>query len=109
MNRLTTEKRAQILGCLCEGMGIRATARITDVAINSVVKLLLDTGNACWDYQDKPLRNLPFPRGKRIALDGVALPRSRRGIRQVTQPPAPVLGCREPNQRSFYGFANHGR
>lgn len=68
MNRLTTEKRAQIIGCLVESMSIRATARITDVAINTVVKLLLDIGNACWDYQDKTLRNLPC---KRVQVDEI--------------------------------------
>ena len=68
MNRLTTEKRAQIIGCLVESMSIRATARITDVAINTVVKLLLDMGDVCWEYQDKTLRNLPC---KRVQVDEI--------------------------------------
>jgi IS1 family transposase len=58
MNKLRTEKRVQILGCLVDGNSIRATARLTDTAINSVVKLLIDAGKACSEYQDKTLRNL---------------------------------------------------
>jgi hypothetical protein len=34
MNQLTTEKRAQVLRCLVEGNSIRATSRLTDVAIS---------------------------------------------------------------------------
>jgi len=32
--------------------------RLTDVAINTVVKLLCEAGTACSDYQDKVFRNL---------------------------------------------------
>jgi IS1 family transposase len=58
MNKLGTDKRARIIHCLCEGNSIRATARLTDSAINTVVKLLIDAGNACSAYQDKVFRNL---------------------------------------------------
>lgn len=58
MNILSTEKRVQILRCLVEGNSIRATARLVDVCINSVVKMLIDAGRACSEYQDKTLRNL---------------------------------------------------
>lgn len=37
---------------------MRATARLMDVSINTVVKLLRDAGAACSDYQDKTFRNL---------------------------------------------------
>lgn len=40
MNKLNLEKQAQIIKVLCEGNSIRSTARITDTAINTVVKLL---------------------------------------------------------------------
>lgn len=59
MNRLSNEKRAKIIGCLLEGMSIRATLRITGAAKNTVTKLLVDLGNACSEYQDKVLRDLP--------------------------------------------------
>lgn len=59
MNRLSTEKRAQILACLVEGMGINATSRINGVSKNTVLKLLVDAGKVCSEYQDKAFRNLP--------------------------------------------------
>jgi len=59
MNRLSTEKRAQIIGCLVEGNSIRATVRMTGAAKNTVTKLLVDLGEASAAYQDRVLRNLP--------------------------------------------------
>jgi hypothetical protein len=59
MNRLTTEKRAQIIGCLVEGNSIRATVRMTSAAKNTITKLLVDLGEACASYQDRVLRDLP--------------------------------------------------
>lgn len=59
MNRLSTEKRAQVIGCLTEGMSIRATVRVTGAAKNTITKLLIDLGEVCADYQDRRLVNLP--------------------------------------------------
>jgi IS1 family transposase len=59
MNRLTTEKRAQIIAALVEGNSIRATVRMTGAAKNTVTKLLVDLGAACAEYQDEVLRDLP--------------------------------------------------
>lgn len=59
MNRLSTEKRARIIGCLVEGNSIRATVRMTGAAKNTIVKLLADLGEACADYQDGVFQNLP--------------------------------------------------
>ena len=58
MNKLSTEKRAQVIGCLVEGMSIRATVRITGAAKNTITKLLADLGAACAVYQDKTFRGL---------------------------------------------------
>jgi IS1 family transposase len=58
MNRLSTQRRAQVVSCLVEGMSIRATVRVTGVAKNTIVKLLADLGEACSTYQDATLRNL---------------------------------------------------
>lgn len=68
MNKLTTQKRAQILGMLCEGMSLRATSRLADVSINTVTKLLVDVGTACAAYQDQALRNLNC---KRVQVDEI--------------------------------------
>ncbi|HYZ92781.1 MAG TPA: hypothetical protein VFA34_10375 [Actinomycetota bacterium] len=58
MNTLSTRKRAQIVGCLVEGMSMRATARVTGAAFNTVSKLLVELGEACDRYQDEVLRGL---------------------------------------------------
>lgn len=58
MNRLSTEKRAQVIGCLVEGMSMRATTRVTGVAKQTVTDLLVNIGQACSEYQDHALRNL---------------------------------------------------
>jgi IS1 family transposase len=68
MNRLTTEKRAQILGMMVEGMAIRAISRLTGASKNTIAKLLVDAGQACSEYQDRTLRNLP---SKRLQLDEI--------------------------------------
>src|SRR3990172_940990 len=68
MNKLTLKQRAQVLGALVEGNSIRATVRMTGAAKNTVVKLLVDVGQACRDFQDQTLRNLPC---KRIQVDEI--------------------------------------
>lgn len=62
MNRLSVSRQARVVKVLCEGNSIRSTARITDTAINTVVKLLRDVGTACLDYQDRTIRNLSCQR-----------------------------------------------
>lgn len=68
MNQLAPERRAQVINCLVEGNSMRATSRLTGVAINTVVKLLADAGRACSIYQDKAFRQLTC---KRIQCDEV--------------------------------------
>ena len=58
MNKLSIEKRTQILGMLVEGNSLRAVSRMADCSINTVTKLLVDVGTACAEYQDTHLRNL---------------------------------------------------
>ena len=68
MNKLSTDKRKQIVAALVEGNSMRAVARMADVSRNTVDKLLRDLGRACSDYQDKAFRNL---RCKRIQCDEI--------------------------------------
>src|SRR5665213_1890797 len=68
MNKLSNEKRAQILSVLCEGMGINAATRITGVSKNTVLKLLADAGEACALYQDSVMRSLNC---KRVECDEI--------------------------------------
>jgi IS1 family transposase len=62
MNRLDTERRAQVVRCLVEGNSIRATVRMTGVAKNTVVKLLVELGAACAKFMDETMRGLPCQR-----------------------------------------------
>jgi IS1 family transposase len=58
VNKLSLERKTQVIKVLCEGNSIRSTARITGTAINTVVKLLKEVGAACLEYQGKTMRNL---------------------------------------------------
>ena len=62
MNRLSPDKRRQIVAALVEGNSIRATCRMTGAAKNTVVKLLRELGIVCADYQDQVMRGLPCRR-----------------------------------------------
>jgi IS1 family transposase len=58
MNKLPLNTRAQILTLLCEGVSMRSITRIADVSINTVSKLLVDTGKFCADLHDREVRNV---------------------------------------------------
>jgi IS1 family transposase len=62
MNRLSTQKRRAVIAALVEGSSIRATCRMTGVAKNTVVKLLVDLGTVCSIHQDRVMRDLPCER-----------------------------------------------
>jgi IS1 family transposase len=68
MNQLTTEKRVRVVAALVEGNSIRSTMRMTGVAKATVMKLLVDLGCACLDFQRATLVNLPC---KRLQLDEI--------------------------------------
>src|ERR1051325_875148 len=62
MNRLDAASRAKVIAALVEGNSLRSTSRMTGVAINTVVKLAIDAGAACAEYQDRVMRNLTCQR-----------------------------------------------
>jgi IS1 family transposase len=62
MNKLSLATRVQILSMLCEGSSMRAITRITGVSLNTVAKLLVDAGKACWAYHDEHVRNVKATR-----------------------------------------------
>ena len=68
MNKLPTDKRAQIIGMMVEGMSIRAIARLTGCSKNTITKLVRDAGEACLAYQDRVFHNLPC---KRVQVDEI--------------------------------------
>jgi IS1 family transposase len=90
MNYLPTSKRVQIVNLLVEGMSMRAAARVADVSINTVTKLLADVGEACAEYQDKKMRKLNC---KRVQCDEIWS----------------FVGCKEKNLTpELKGVSGHG-
>jgi IS1 family transposase len=68
MNKLTTAKRSTIVSCLVEGMSIRSTERITGCDKKTILRLLVQLGEACREYQDRALVDLPC---KKIQCDEI--------------------------------------
>src|SRR3977135_2779149 len=68
MNKLSIERRAQILGMMVEGNSIRAIVRMTGASKNTIIKLLEDAGEAFSADQDRVFRDL---KRKRIQLDEI--------------------------------------
>lgn len=68
MNKLSSDDRARILHLLCEGQSIRAITRVTGASKNTVIKLLVDAGKACWEFHDTNVRNVA---SKRIQCDEI--------------------------------------
>lgn len=66
MNRLSSHDRAQVINCLIEGCSIRATVRMTGISKKTVMRLLVEVGEVCADYQDMAFRDL---KSKRLQLD----------------------------------------
>ncbi len=57
-----------MLSVLVEGNSLRATARICDVAFNTVLKFVPEIGKACAEYQNRVFRNLTC---KKIQCDEI--------------------------------------
>lgn len=62
MNKLPTEKRAQALQMMAEGISLRAMTRLTGISRTTLLKLLEDAGQAFSEYMDRTLVNLPCKR-----------------------------------------------
>ena len=68
MNCLSIADRARIIAALVEGNSIRATCRMTGFAKNTVTKLLVDMGAACFKIHDGMVRGLQC---KRVQCDEI--------------------------------------
>ena len=68
MNKLSWERKAQIVGALVEGNSIRSTCRMTGAAKGTVLSLLENAGTACQKYHDETVRNVE---SKRIQCDEI--------------------------------------
>src|SRR6266576_214503 len=68
MNQLPMSKRVAVVSALVEGNSLRSTCRMTGVAMNTVLKLLADLGEACAQLHDERVRDV---RAKRVQADEV--------------------------------------
>lgn len=68
MNRLSNADRVRILGCLVEGVSIRATCRLTGFSKVAVLRFLVEMGEVCQGFHDRNVRGL---RTDRIQCDEV--------------------------------------
>ncbi len=68
MRKLDLKARVQILNLLCEGMSMRAVARIADVSFNTVAKLLIDAGTVCAEMHDEMVQGV---KASRIQCDEI--------------------------------------
>lgn len=62
MNFLDKGKRAEIISALCEGMGIRATARLTNTNRKTVARLALQVGIGAAEHHDRTMNGLRIAR-----------------------------------------------
>ncbi len=68
MNKLSRERRTQVIAALVEGNSIRATSRLTGANKGTVLRLLEEIGEVCLAYHNEHVRGL---RSKRIQADEV--------------------------------------
>jgi hypothetical protein len=73
MNRLAIEKRILVISALVEGNSLQSTVRMTGVAKNTIVKLLVDIGQACSAYQSASVL-----RGRTVSRSNSYFPASAR-------------------------------
>ena len=64
--RIETAKSTQVLKLLCEGLGIRAIARLCDLNQRTVLNVLTTAGSHCAEFLDDKLRNL---KGEPLEID----------------------------------------
>lgn len=61
-NHLPKHKQVAVLNALIEGVSVRATSRMTDVSIPTVLSLLVRVGEGCERLHDRIMRDLPCTR-----------------------------------------------
>ncbi|HET9715372.1 MAG TPA: transposase [Pseudolabrys sp.] len=66
MNILPREKQIEVIAALCDGLGVRAAARITGVNRGTVAALALKVGRGCAELHDRMMVGL---RPARVELD----------------------------------------
>ena len=59
MNKLSVEKRAKLIHLMCEGVSLRSIARVEDVSLATVMRLMRLAGTACHLYHYDNVRDIP--------------------------------------------------
>ena len=62
MNKLAFEKKKQIVNLVVEGSSLRSISRICNVSVNTVTKMLIDTGKACEIFHNETVTNVKAAR-----------------------------------------------
>ena len=87
MNVLPTSKRSKILHTLAEGTSMRATARLEEVSVNTVMKLLAEAGQICAAFHDRMVRGIVAKRVECDELWAFAYAKAKRVGRAINPPP----------------------
>lgn len=53
MNILPRDQQIEVIAALCDGLGVRATSRITGVNRGTVAALALKVGHGCAELHDR--------------------------------------------------------
>ena len=67
-NILSIDKKVAVITALVEGCSIRSTSRMTGVAKGTILRLLAEVGQACADYLNTTIRNVP---AQRVQVDEI--------------------------------------
>jgi IS1 family transposase len=68
VNRLSIERRSQIIGALVEGNSIRSVERMTNTHRDTIMRLGVDVGQGCQRLMDEKMRNLSC---RRLEVDEI--------------------------------------
>ena len=76
--RIGLDKAAKVIQMLCEGVSVRATARITGIDLKTILSLLVIVGERCEEYMAENIKGGgvgfvcarcgPAIRGERVAI-----------------------------------------
>lgn len=68
MNRLSLDRRIQIISALVEGNSIRSTERMTETHRDTIMRLMVQVGMGCGAWMDETLNDLTC---RRIQVDEI--------------------------------------
>lgn len=68
MNTLSTQQKTQIISLLVEGNSLRATTRITGISRTTILKLLVEVGQACQQFHNDKVVNV---KSERVQCDEI--------------------------------------